>query len=86
MTADKAKQFVGLIGGFLGAFYLALQATGLEFLWFNPDTINAWMGVLNAGIPFALIAYGIYKNQYLITKKAKKQEKALQDEGLKPKK
>lgn len=83
MNADKVKQFVALIGGFLGALYLALQATGLEFLWFNPDTINAWMGVLNAGIPFVLIAYGIYKNQYLLTKKAKVQEKELENKGLK---
>ena len=83
MSADKAKQFVALIGGFLGAVYLALQATGLELLWFNPDTINAWMGVLNAGIPLVLIGYGIYKNQYLLTERAKKQEKELQNKGLK---
>lgn len=80
---DKAKQFVGLIGGFLGALYLALTASGIELLWFNPDTINTWMAVLNAGIPLAFIAYGIYKNQYLLSEKARKQEEELKRKGLK---
>lgn len=83
MTADKAKQFVAMIGGFLGAIYLALQATGIEFFWFNQETINAWLGVINAGIPLVFVAYGIYKNQYVLTQKAKKQEKELQNKGLK---
>lgn len=80
---DKIKQYVALIGGFLGALYLALQVSGVEFLWFNPETIDAWMGVLNAFIPFVLIAYGIYKNQYLLSEKAKLQENELKRKNLK---
>lgn len=79
MNKEKVKQFVAMIGGFLGALYLALQATGIEFLWFNVETIDAWLAVLNAGIPLAFVAYGIYKNQYLLTKKAREQEKRMND-------
>lgn len=83
MNADKLKQYIAMIGGFLGALYLALQASGIEFEWFNDNTINAWMNALNAGVPLLFVAYGIYKNQYLLTSKAKKQEDVLKEEGLK---
>jgi len=79
MSKEKVKQFVAMIGGFLGALYLALQTTGIEFPWFNVETIDAWMAVLNAGIPLAFVAYGIYKNQYLLTEKAREQEKHMND-------
>lgn len=83
MNKDKIKQFVAMIGGFLGALYLALQSTGIEFAWFNDASIEAWMAVLNAGIPMVLVAYGIYKNQYVLTNKAKRQESELKGKGLK---
>lgn len=83
MTADKSKQYVAMIGGFLGSLYLALQATGIEFLWFNQETIDAWMAVLNAGIPLVLVAYGVYKNQYVLTNKAKRQEEMLKEKNMK---
>ena len=39
MTADKLKQYIGLFGGMLGALYLALNASGIEFL-FNARLIR----------------------------------------------
>ncbi|WMZ83832.1 hypothetical protein QS432_13050 [Staphylococcus pseudintermedius] len=30
---DKIKQFIALIGGFVGALYLALQASGISAEW-----------------------------------------------------
>ena len=30
MEKDKAKQFVALVGGFLGSLYLALNASGIS--------------------------------------------------------
>ena len=30
MKKDKAKQFVALVGGFLGTLYLALNASGIS--------------------------------------------------------
>ena len=30
MEKDKVKQFVALVGGFLGALYLALNASGIS--------------------------------------------------------
>jgi uncharacterized membrane protein len=80
---DKAQQFVAMIGGFLGALLLALQAVGVQLDWFTQESIDAWMGVLTAGLPLVFTVYGVYKNQYLLTKKAKVQEERLKEEGLK---
>lgn len=83
MTADKLKQYIGLFGGVLGALLLFLQSLGLTFTHFNDDTINAFVNVLESLIPFALVAYGVYKNSYIITKRAKEQENELKEKGLK---
>ena len=80
MSKEKVKQFVAMIGGFLGALYLALQVSGIEFPWFNTQSIDAWMAVLNAGIPLAFVIYGIYKNQYLLTERAREQERKLNEQ------
>lgn len=83
MTADKLKQYIGLFGGVLGAVLLFLQSIGLTFTHFNDDTINAFVNVLESLIPFALVAYGVYKNSYIITKRAKEQENELKKKGMK---
>ncbi len=83
MTADKLKQYIGLFGGVLGAVLLFLQSLGLTFTHFNDDTINAFVNVLESLIPFVLVAYGVYKNSYIITKKAKAQENELKKKGMK---
>lgn len=84
MTTDKLKQYVASFGGFLGALYMLLQIYGVQAEYINPDKVNAIMAALNALVPFAFASYGIYKNTYIFTKKAKKQEKVLQQVGLKP--
>ena len=58
---DKVKQFIAMIGGFLGALYLALNASGISVEWLNPQRLNAWMSVLNTGIPIIFVLYGIWK-------------------------
>lgn len=83
MTADKLKQYVAMIGGVLGALLLFIRAVGHEISWFNEMTIEAFLVLLTSLIPLAAIFYGIYKNQYLLTQKAKTQEKVLQRNGLK---
>ncbi|AQL56408.1 phage holin [Abyssicoccus albus] len=83
MTKDKLEQFVAMIGGFLGALYLALNANGIHVEWLDPDKVDLWINVLNTAIPLALAVYGVWKNQYLVTGKARKQEKELQKQGLK---
>ena len=83
MTADKLKQYIAMVGGVLGAVLLFLQSLGITLAQFNNETINAFTNVLESLIPFFLVAYGVYKNTYIITKKAKKQEEILKDEGLK---
>lgn len=83
MTADKLKQYIGFFGGALGAVLLFLQSIGLTFTHFNDDTINAFVNVLESLIPFVLVAYGVYKNTYIVTNKAKIQENELKEKGLK---
>ncbi|WP_368679718.1 phage holin [Staphylococcus pseudoxylosus] len=83
MKKDKLKQFIALIGGFLGALYMALNASGISAEWINPQKVDAWVNVLNTGIPVALTFYGVYKNTFVVTKKAKNQEKTLKDLNIK---
>ncbi|MFP7199672.1 phage holin [Lysinibacillus halotolerans] len=83
MTSDKLKQYIALFGGLLSAILLFLQSLGINFTWFTDDTINAFVEVLIAAVPFVLVIYGVYKNTYIVTKKAKEQEKALEKKGLK---
>lgn len=83
MEKDKLKQFIALIGGFLGALYMALNASGISAEWINPQKVDAWVNVFNTGIPVALTFYGVYKNTFVVTKKAKNQEKTLKDLNIK---
>ena len=83
MNKDKTKQFVALVGGFLGSLYLALNASGISAEWINPQKVDAWVNVLNTGIPIALTFYGVYKNTFIITDKAKKQEEMLKQKDMK---
>jgi len=83
MKKDKTKQFIALIGGFLGALYMALNASGISAEWINPQKVDAWVNVLNTGIPVALTFYGVYKNTFVVTKKAKEQEEVLKDLNMK---
>ncbi|MDU7037286.1 MAG: phage holin [Staphylococcus simulans] len=80
---DKIKQFIGLIGGFLGALYLALNTSGISAEWINPQKVDAWINVINTGLPLALVSYGIWKNTFIIKKSARDQEKYLKEKGLK---
>ena len=83
LTQDKIKQLIAMIGGFLGALFLALQGVGIQFTWFNQEAIDLWMQVLMTGIPLAFAFYGIWKNTFLVTKKARVQEDELKKQGLK---
>lgn len=80
---DKIKQFIGLIGGFLGALYLALNTSGISAEWINPQKVDAWINVINTGLPLALVLYGVWKNTFIIKKSARDQEKYLKEKGLK---
>lgn len=83
MNQDKLKQYVALFGGVLSALLLFLQSIGFSFERFNEVSIDAFVALLVAFVPFILVIYGIYKNTYLISKKAKQQEENLKQKGLK---
>lgn len=80
---DKLKQYIALFGGLLSAVLLFLGTLNVTLDWFNQDSIDAFVGVLIAAVPFIILIYGVYKNTYLVTKKAKLQEKELKRLGLK---
>lgn len=83
MTADKLKEYIALFGGLLSAVLLFLQALGIELFWFTDASIEAFINVLLAAVPFILVVYGIWKNTYVISNHAKEQAKKLKEEGLK---
>ncbi|MGG0666433.1 phage holin [Viridibacillus arvi] len=83
MTMEKLTQYIALFGGLLSAVLLFLQTLGIRVTWFTNETIDAFVNSLLAAVPFLLVVYGIYKNTYLLTKKAREQEKTLKSEGLK---
>ncbi|MGW8428837.1 phage holin [Peribacillus simplex] len=80
---DKTKQYIAMIGGALGALLLFFQSLGIRVEWFNENTIYTFINFLTAIVPLGLALYGVYKNQYIVTKKAKKQEAVLKKQGLK---
>lgn len=80
---DKIKQFIALIGGFLGALYLALTSSGIAAEWLNPQSVDAWVNVLNTGVPLVLVSYGVWKNTFIVKKSAREQEEYLKEKGLK---
>lgn len=83
MTEDKLKQYIALFGGLLSAILLFLQALGIDLTWFTDETIDALINVALAAVPFALVIYGVWKNTYIVTKKARQQEENLKEKGLK---
>ncbi|MFJ8262639.1 phage holin [Rummeliibacillus sp. NPDC094406] len=83
MTADKLKQCIALFGGMLSAILLFLQSIGVTSKWFTEESINAFNQVLITAVPFVFVIYGVWKNSYIVTTKAKEQEKLLKEKGLK---
>lgn len=80
---DKLKQIIALFGGWLSAILLFLGVVGLSFDWFNQESIDAFVVVLMATVPLVVALYGIKKNSYLLSQKAKRQEAELKRKGLK---
>lgn len=83
MTKDKLMQYIGLFGGLLSAVLLFLGTLNVEFKWFNTASVESFTAVLIACVPFALAIFGVWKNSYILTPKAKTQEKVLERNGLK---
>lgn len=83
MTQDKLKQYIALFGGVLGALLIFLKSLGLELTHFNDEVINSLVDLLTSMIPFILVMYGVWKNTYIVTRQAKKQEEELKKQGLK---
>lgn len=80
---DKVKQYIAFIGGALGGVLLFLQSIGIDLTYFTDDTIDAFVQMLESFVPLILVGYGVWKNQYIVSGKAKVQENELKKRGLK---
>lgn len=80
---DKLKQYIALFGGWLSAVLLFLGTLNIQFEWFTTESIDAFVAVLVAAVPFIIVIYGVYKNSYRLSEKAKQQERVLKQRGLK---
>ena len=78
---DKVKQYIAFIGGALGGVLLFLQSIGVDLTYFTDDTIDAFVQMLESFVPLILVGYGVWKNQYIVTKKAKEQERKMKERG-----
>ena len=80
---DKLKQYFALFGGWLSAVLLFLGTLNIQFEWFTTESIDAFVAVLVAAVPFIIVIYGVWKNSYRLSEKAKQQERVLKQRGLK---
>lgn len=79
MNAEKLKEYIALFGGLLSAVLLFLQALGIELFWFTDASIEAFTNALLAAVPFILVIYGVWKNTYVVTKKAKEHKQVIDE-------
>ena len=77
------KDILTLVGGFLSSLLFFLSTIGITFSWFTEDSINAFIWVISAFITLVVNLYAVYKNTYVITKKARMQKEELKKKGLK---
>ena len=77
------KDILTLVGGFLSALLFFFGTIGIKFDWFTVESVNALILVLSAFITLVINIYAIYKNTYVITKKARMQKEELKNKGLK---
>lgn len=82
MEAEKLKQWIAMIGGALGALLLFLRSVDFELPWFNELSIEAFTNFLIAIAPLVAVGFGVWKNSYLFSKKAKRQEHELKKKDL----
>lgn len=80
---DKLKESAILLGGLLSTVLLFLGSVGISLEWFTTESIDAFVQVLIAGVLFLGSIYAVYKNTYVVTKKARKQSEELKKKGLK---
>lgn len=81
MDKDKISQWIGFLGGALGGVLLFLQSLGIDLTYFTDDTIEAFVQMLESFVPLILVGYGVWKNQYIVTNKAKEQERKMKERG-----
>ena len=77
------KDIVILVTAALSALMLFLGTIGVAFDWFTEASINAFGVLLGAIIALTIALFGIYKNTYALTEKARKQDEELKRRGLK---
>src|SRR5699024_1391443 len=79
----NVNRYIAFIGGALGGVLLFLQSLGIDLPYFTDDTIDAFVQMMESFVPLILVGYGVWKNQYIVSGKAKIQENELKKRGLK---
>lgn len=82
-NTDAAKEIAKLVTGWLGAAAGVLATLNIKYEWLTPESINAFGLFLIATVMLVTTVYGVYKNSYVMTKKAKMQSNVLKQRGLK---
>jgi len=77
------KDLLTLLAGFLSALLFFLSTIGIKLDWFTEDSISAFIWLLSAFITLVVNMYAVYKNTYVLTKKARIQKEELEKKGLK---
>lgn len=75
------KDVVSQVVSFLSAAMMFLGTLNIHFEWLTKESINAFGVVLTAAIALGITLYGIYKNHFGFTQKAKNQKAWLKKEG-----
>lgn len=74
------KDILTLVCGFLTSLLLFLGSIGVKFQWF--ERVNAFIVLMSAASALIVNLYAVYKNTYVLTKKARKQKESLKKHGL----
>lgn len=80
---DKIKEITILITGALMALMGFLATLNIQYEWLTKESIDAFGVLITAVVVLVLTLYTVYKNTFIITKKAKQQKAELKRKGLK---
>lgn len=83
MKKENAKELAALIMGWLTALMGFLATLNIKFEWLTEASINAFGVFIVATIILVISVYTVYKNTFVVTKKAKRQKEELKRKGLK---
>ena len=80
---EELKEIATLVSGFLMAVMGFLATLNIKFEWLTEASISAFGTVIVAAGILVVTLYAVYKNTFVLTKRAKEQKETLKQKGLK---